>query len=37
MREERLYDLEALALLIKEKQISGAAIDVFPVEPEKKR
>ncbi len=30
-----VVDLEALALAIKEKHIAGAAIDVFPVEPEK--
>lgn len=30
-----VVDLDALALAIKEKQIAGAAIDVFPVEPEK--
>ena len=30
-----VVDLEALAEAIKEKQIAGAAIDVFPVEPEK--
>ena len=30
-----VVDLDALALAIKEKQIAGAAIDVFPIEPEK--
>ena len=30
-----VVDLDALALAIKNKQISGAAIDVFPLEPEK--
>jgi D-3-phosphoglycerate dehydrogenase len=30
-----VVDLEALAEAIKEKHIAGAAIDVFPVEPEK--
>ena len=30
-----VVDLDALAEAIKEKQIAGAAIDVFPVEPEK--
>jgi D-3-phosphoglycerate dehydrogenase / 2-oxoglutarate reductase len=30
-----VVDLDALATAIKEKQITGAAIDVFPVEPEK--
>ena len=30
-----VVDLEALAEAIKEKHITGAAIDVFPVEPEK--
>jgi D-3-phosphoglycerate dehydrogenase len=30
-----VVDLEALAKAIKEKQIAGAAIDVFPIEPEK--
>lgn len=30
-----VVDLDALAAAIKEKQIVGAAIDVFPVEPEK--
>ncbi len=30
-----VVDLEALAIAIKEKHLSGAAIDVFPVEPEK--
>lgn len=30
-----VVDLEALSACIKDKQISGAAIDVFPVEPEK--
>ena len=30
-----VVDLEALSIAIKEKLISGAAIDVFPVEPEK--
>jgi D-3-phosphoglycerate dehydrogenase len=30
-----VVDLEALASAITDKQISGAAIDVFPVEPEK--
>ena len=30
-----VVDLEALAEAIKDKQIAGAAIDVFPVEPEK--
>lgn len=30
-----VVDIDALAKLIKEKHISGAAIDVFPVEPEK--
>lgn len=30
-----VVDLDALAEAIKEKRISGAAIDVFPVEPEK--
>jgi len=30
-----VVDLDALAVAIKEKHIAGAAIDVFPVEPEK--
>jgi len=30
-----VVDLEALAEAIKEKHIAGAAIDVFPIEPEK--
>lgn len=30
-----VVDIDALAEAIKEKRISGAAIDVFPVEPEK--
>jgi D-3-phosphoglycerate dehydrogenase / 2-oxoglutarate reductase len=30
-----VVDLDALALAIKEGQISGAAIDVYPIEPEK--
>jgi D-3-phosphoglycerate dehydrogenase len=30
-----VVDLDALAEAIKEKQIAGAAIDVFPIEPEK--
>jgi len=30
-----VVDLEALSFAIKEKQVSGAAIDVFPIEPEK--
>jgi D-3-phosphoglycerate dehydrogenase len=30
-----VVDLDALAKAIKEKQIAGAAIDVFPIEPEK--
>lgn len=30
-----VVDLDALAAAIKDKQLSGAAIDVFPVEPEK--
>ena len=30
-----VVDLEALATAIREKHISGAAIDVYPVEPEK--
>src|SRR5947207_2494515 len=30
-----VVDLEALEQAIKEEQISGAAIDVYPVEPEK--
>jgi D-3-phosphoglycerate dehydrogenase len=30
-----VVDLDALAQAIKDKQIAGAAIDVFPVEPEK--
>jgi D-3-phosphoglycerate dehydrogenase len=30
-----VVDLDALAAAIKEKHIAGAAIDVFPVEPEK--
>ena len=30
-----VVDLEALSIAIKEKQVSGAAIDVFPIEPEK--
>ena len=30
-----VVDLDALSQAIKEKQVSGAAIDVFPVEPEK--
>ena len=30
-----VVDLDALAEAIKDKQIAGAAIDVFPVEPEK--
>ncbi len=30
-----VVDLDALSLAIKDKQIAGAAIDVFPVEPEK--
>ena len=30
-----VVDLEALTQAIKDKQISGAAIDVFPIEPEK--
>lgn len=30
-----VVDLEALRIAIKEKHIAGAAIDVFPVEPEK--
>jgi D-3-phosphoglycerate dehydrogenase len=30
-----VVDLDALAEVIKEKHIAGAAIDVFPVEPEK--
>lgn len=30
-----VVDLDALAVAIKEKQIAGAAIDVFPIEPEK--
>jgi D-3-phosphoglycerate dehydrogenase len=30
-----VVDLEALAIAIETKQIAGAAIDVFPVEPEK--
>jgi len=30
-----VVDLDALSASINEKQISGAAIDVFPVEPEK--
>jgi len=30
-----VVDLDALAKAIKDKQISGAAIDVFPIEPEK--
>jgi D-3-phosphoglycerate dehydrogenase len=30
-----VVDLDALAQAIKEKHIAGAAIDVFPVEPEK--
>jgi len=33
--ETEVVDLEALAEAIKEKHIAGAAIDVFPVEPEK--
>ncbi len=30
-----VVDLEALSIAIKDKQLSGAAIDVFPIEPEK--
>jgi D-3-phosphoglycerate dehydrogenase len=30
-----VVDLDALSQAIKEKQVSGAAIDVFPIEPEK--
>jgi len=30
-----VVDLEALSIAIKDKQVSGAAIDVFPIEPEK--
>ena len=30
-----VVDLEALAIALKEGQISGAAVDVFPIEPEK--
>ena len=30
-----VVDLDALSIAIKEKQISGAAVDVFPIEPEK--
>jgi D-3-phosphoglycerate dehydrogenase len=30
-----VVDLEALSIAIKEKQLAGAAIDVFPIEPEK--
>ena len=30
-----LVDLDALAMAIKNKQVAGAAVDVFPVEPEK--
>lgn len=30
-----VVDLDALRVMIQEKQISGAAIDVYPVEPEK--
>jgi D-3-phosphoglycerate dehydrogenase len=30
-----VVDLDALAKAIKDKQIAGAAIDVFPIEPEK--
>jgi D-3-phosphoglycerate dehydrogenase len=30
-----VVDLDALAIAIKDKHIAGAAIDVFPVEPEK--
>lgn len=30
-----VVDLEALTLALKSKQLSGAAIDVFPIEPEK--
>jgi len=30
-----VVDLDALSQAIKDKQVSGAAIDVFPVEPEK--
>lgn len=30
-----VVDLDALAVALKDKQIAGAAIDVFPVEPEK--
>ncbi len=30
-----VVDLEALSVAIKDKQVSGAAIDVFPIEPEK--
>ena len=30
-----VVDLDALAEAIKEKHIAGAAIDVFPIEPEK--
>jgi len=30
-----VVDLEALSVAIKDKQLAGAAIDVFPIEPEK--
>ncbi|MBW7890564.1 MAG: phosphoglycerate dehydrogenase [Chitinophagaceae bacterium] len=31
----QVVDLEALSLALKSKQLSGAAVDVFPIEPEK--
>lgn len=31
----QVVDLEALSLALRNKQLSGAAVDVFPVEPEK--
>jgi D-3-phosphoglycerate dehydrogenase len=30
-----VVDLDALSIAIKDKQIAGAAVDVFPIEPEK--